>query len=124
MLEYFNACHQQSECAKAESNLDCTEGYRMIIAGRDVKAPLFFDPSNPPGSFSSGHNNPMPTMFAEPAPLAASLVPFATLSKPDGSTAYYWHGSLTSIDNSWFGIVGGHKVGSCLIYVQSPQFLN
>ncbi len=83
----------------------------MIIADDEGQSSLWFDPLYPPGSFlppaQGGFNGPTPTMFAESYPSASSWLPFATLHN---STAFYWRGTMTTVDNEWYGVIGGQSV--------------
>ena len=106
----------QAECS-ANGGVGCEDGFRMIIAGGDCQSTLFYDASRPPGSFigpdDGGYNNPIPTIFAEAQPAESTFAVYASVdlyNNGSRSDATYWRGTLTTVDNEWYGVAGGSSV--------------
>ena len=105
----------QKECSKGATGLDCSSGYRMIIAGDSGQESLWFNEQYPPGSFIppslGGFNGPVPVIFAGPFPdewvLYSSDDLYHNKTRAD---SFYWHGRVTTIQNDWYGVIGGDSV--------------
>ena len=106
----------QAECT-ANGGVGCEDGFRMIIAGGSCQSTLFYDASHPPGSFigpnDGGFNNPIPTIFAEAQPAESAFTVYASVdlyNNGSRSDATYWRGTLTTVDNEWYGVACGSSV--------------
>merc|ERR1712113_902394 len=111
----------QSDC-QAEK-FDCSKGMRMMIFDHDNGLglqPLFTLPDVRPGEPNKfagsvgaafpGNIAPMPTIFKEGYKELEGWKTYISAKENGGTAARYWNGTLTTVSNGWFNVVGGHKV--------------
>jgi len=114
-------------------------GFGNMSAGDPLHS-LFHDSAKPVGSWVPGMWNlvdvPSPTIFAETFPGAEEWMPYNEVEatrvlKMDGGhldfkkaprniTSYVWSGVLTTVENKYYGVVGGQKVRALIFSLDIP----